>query len=302
MILNATNETLEIITTAAVSLDYCFEYADYTSTGTFSLGDSHGNINTATTTIVVPAPAASTSRKIKSAFIRNRGTTLQTVTISKDVGGTNYHLTGDINLDGGEYLTYDLNGELSVFTASGARKLSNAIVGGDITSVLIIPNFSTANLTSTKTITSTNSFAVYIGKAPRTLSSVSLRYRVTTAAATITWSEVAVAKGTVNIGGNPTLTVVGFADTSAINNSTGQKTVVVNVSSGQSISAGDDLWALIGNQATTAGVVRAASIADDIQLGIQASLVARPSLIVGVPTSFTIEGATALPAWIAAVV
>jgi hypothetical protein len=120
--------------------------------------------------------------------------------------------------------------------------------------------------------------------------------------ATITWGEVAIAKGAINVGGNPTLTVVGYADVSASFNSTGQKSTTVNVSAGQSISAGDDLWVIIGNAATTAAVMRAASIADDIQVGLQASVASRPSTIVGTPTAYTIEGATTLPAWVALIV
>jgi hypothetical protein len=45
--------------------------------------------------------------------------------------------------------------------------------------------------------------------------------------------------------------------------------------------------------------VRAQSIADDLQSGFQGSAVMRPSLNVGTGVVFTIEGATALAAWLA---
>lgn len=190
---------------------------------------------------------------------------------------------------------------MSFRNASGIEK-SAPQVSGAASSVMLPVFYSTANLTTAKTITSTNTFAVYVGKAPRTLTSVQLRLRVTTAAATITWCEVAIAKGPVVVGGNPTLTVVGWADTSASYNSTGQKTTTINVSSGQTINEGDDLWILIGNQATTALQVRTMTIADDIQIGVQASAASRPSLNVGTGVSYTIEGATVTCAWAAFII
>jgi hypothetical protein len=119
---------------------------------------------------------------------------------------------------------------------------------------------------------------------------------------TITWSEIAIAKGVINIGANPSLTVVGWADTAAIFNSIGQKTVTINVSAGQIIDPGNDLWVLVGNAATTVSILRAQSIADDIQVGVQAALATRPSLNVGAAQTYTIESATVLAAWLALVI
>lgn len=169
-------------------------------------------------------------------------------------------------------------------------------------SVMLPVFYSTAGLVSVKAITTTNTFAIYVGKAPRSLTSVSLRARVTTAVAGITWAEVGIAKGAVVVGGNPTLVPVGFADVSGTWNSTGQKTTTINVSAGQTIAEGDDLWVLIGNQATTALQVRAFSIADDIQVGVQASAVTRPSTTIGTGVSYTIESASTLGAWLALVI
>lgn len=165
--------------------------------------------------------------------------------------------------------------------------------------VRMSPMFATANLTSTKTLTSNTSFAVYVGKAPSANPTVTVRYRVTTAAATITWAEVAIATGAVVAGGNPSLTVRGFTNVAAVINSTGQKTTAVTTSG---VAAGDDLWIIVGNQATTAGAVRAQSIADDIQAGVQAARASnRPSTQSGAQT-YTIEGATTLAPWVAGII
>lgn len=125
------------------------------------------------------------------------------------------------------------------------------------------------------------------------------RGRQTTA---ISSAELAIAKGAVNVGGGPTLTVVGYADVSGTVTGTGQFTTAVNVSSGQSINEGDDLWALYGNNASTVTVLRAQSIADDLQSGVFAYLSTRPSSNVGNAQAYTIDGATALAPWIVGVV
>jgi len=303
LLLTATNHALELQTSANPSTDYHVSWVDLV-TGTspsMTPGSTQGNVASATTTTIAAAPAASTYRQIKTVTVRNRSSsTANTVTLKKDVGGTEYHVFGEVTLQPGETLTYEDGFGFCVFDAVGRVKTSN--YAAQSPAALMAPHFATANLTSTKTITSTNTFAVYVGKAPRALSSIQLRYRVTTAAATITWAEVAIAKGPVVVGGNPILTVVGFADVSAVINSTGQKTTTVSVSSGQSIEAADDLWLLVGNQATTAAVLRAQSIADDIQVGLQGSGVMRPSLNVGSAFTFTIESATTLAAWMAGVV
>jgi hypothetical protein len=156
------------------------------------------------------------------------------------------------------------------------------------------PTFNHANLTATKTCTSNTSFAVYLGRADAAYTSVVVRLRVTTAAGTITWAEVAIATGTPSPGGNAALTRRGFTDTAAIVNSLGQKSITVSVSG---IAAGDDIWAIVGAQATTALAVRA-GLADDLQLGGQASAAATRPSTMGAGTTFTIEGATAACPWV----
>lgn len=170
--------------------------------------------------------------------------------------------------------------------------------GTGLTSVVMTaPHFSTANLTSTKTLTSLTTFALYMGRLQVAATSIRVRYRVTTAAATITWAEIAIAKGAVNVGGNPSLTRLGFADVAAVVNSIGLKTTTVTLTGA---AVGDDIWVLVGNQATTAAILRAASAADDLQVGVQAAVATRPSTMAAA-TAFTLEAATVLPAWFALV-
>lgn len=256
-----------------------------------------GASNSTTAVDLIAAPAASNVRLVKRVRLRNAGSTARVVTVRVDVSGTDRE-EEIVTLYPGDCLTYD--------GALWRRTNANAYLMEGIyalrSSVGMASHFASANLTATKTITSNSTFAVYIGKAPRTYISgdtLQVRNRVTTGMATITWGEVAIAKGNVNVAGNPTLTVVGYADVSGSFNGTGQKTTSVTLSAGQTIKEGDDVWVLIGNSATTACVVRAQSIADDIQVGLQASLATRPSLNVGNGQVYTIESATALAAWVA---
>lgn len=293
-----TAQSLEIELANAVSTDYSVCWVQMAN-DTFEAMDCNEGNSAASGTIanVISPPASGKQRILKFAVIKNRGASSQTVTVKKDISGTERHIYTAV-LGPGEMAEYTDGFGWATFNASGTVKTVSQVTA-PVPAVQRSPSFATANLTSAKTITSGSSFALYMGKAPRSLTSVVMRSRVTTAMATITWGEVAIAKGAPVVGGNPSLTVVGWTDVSASFNSTGQKSTTINVAANQVINEGDDLWLLIGNAATTALQVRAQSIADDLQSGYQASAAQRPSLIVGTPTSFTIEGATTLAAWLA---
>lgn len=289
--------SVRVTLASASAVDFEASYLDIdTSAATLSMGHAVGVASAVGNTLIVAAPA-SNRRQVKRVTLYNRDVAAVTASIERWQAGSVYPLTPKVSLQPGELLEW-IDGVGARRLDATGRLMQRESAGGQESTILLPKTAGTANLTSVKSLTTTNAFAVYVGRAPRALSGIEVRYRVTTAAATITWAEVAVAKGAPTFGTNPNLTVVGWADVSAVINSTGQKSTTINVSSGQAINEGDDLWLLIGNQATTVGVVRALSIADDLQTGVQASAVQRPSLIVGSPTSFTIEGATTLPAWI----
>lgn len=298
ILLTNTTHTLEVVTSSGADIDYTVSYVDIT-TSSFSPDSVQGTITTATTTTIVSAPAASTQRQIKLITLRNVDATLSnSIIIQKDVSGANYRQTGSITLYAGETFVYSDTQGYYILNSSGVKKQTSYLVHPSQT-VMMSPTFATANITSVKAITSTSTFALYIGRASRSVSSVTLQARVTTAMATITWGEVAIAKGTPVIGGNPTLTVVGYADVSASYNAIAIVTTSISVSAGQSIDTGDDLWVLVGNQATTAVQLRAQSIADDLGAGFWCAATTRPSTIVGTPTVFTVESTTSLPFWVA---
>jgi len=302
ILLTATTHALEVETSGSTSVDYVASYLDITAaTEVIAPGSEQGTIASATSTTVLAAPGSGVTRQLKHLSVANRdATATQTITIKKDVSGTEYGIIV-MTLKAGESLEFVDGRGFRHFSPNGIEIVSSANLAA-VPSVLMNPAFASANLTSVRTTTSAVAYAVYMGRAPRSLTTVKLRLRVTTAAATITWAEVAIATGSINIGGNPTLTVRGYTDVSAVVNSTGLKSIDIAVSTGQAINEGDDLWAIYGAQATTVLVVRAQSIADDLQVGLQASLSNRPSTNVGVTQSYTVESATTTAAWLALVI
>jgi len=106
IILKATTEILELVTSSVADIDYSISYVDITTTS-FAPSTNEGKITTATTTTILSAPSASTQRQIKLVTITNRHTsTTNTVLVKKDISGTEYYLTPSITLLAGEVLQY----------------------------------------------------------------------------------------------------------------------------------------------------------------------------------------------------
>jgi hypothetical protein len=182
------------------------------------------------------------------------------------------------------------------FTNENGDSINMADGGGS--TLMYMKGFSTANLTSTRTPTTNTTYAIYMGKNPEYLLSgdvVTVKFRVTTLASSITWAEVALATGNFVSGGPSLLTTRGFTSLSAVVNSTGIKST--NITTTANILPGADLWLLFGIQATTVGVYRAASIADDLQSGVQLSAASTRPSTMSAGTSFVVESATTLPIW-----
>lgn len=122
IILKATTETLEVVTTTIADIDYSISYADITTT-TFIPSTNEGKITTATTTTVLAAPSASTQRQIKLITIVNRNaTTSNTVLVKKDISGTEYFLTAVTTLLAGEVLQYVEGQGWICYSATGEIK------------------------------------------------------------------------------------------------------------------------------------------------------------------------------------
>lgn len=132
IILSSTNDILEVLTTAAISLDYYVSYVDITTTA-FTPGQSNGNIITATTTTVLTAPGASTQRQVKYVTLRNRGTAAQGVTVKFDVSATERYISPSVTLSAGEVLQYTGDLGWQILDANGGvktRVLNSTTISG----------------------------------------------------------------------------------------------------------------------------------------------------------------------------
>lgn len=293
-------DSIELVTSAAISTDYSALYIDTGAVLNLAAQANDGNVATATTTTLVPAPGPRVVRRVLEITVRNaHASSTQTATLQKNVNGTAVKITPDITLLAGESLTYDTVRGLVVFDSSGRPKQSTAN-SPRAPQLMSNPAFQANDITSTRALGSGWYAASYMGKAPRAFDWATLRLRVTTAvsAGASEQCQVAIATGDINVGGAPTLTVRGFTSAEGTLNSTGLKSVVVSVAG---INEGDNIWAIAGCSAPTVLQVRA-GLADDLQGGSFALVSSHPSAILNTPTAFTILGATVSTPWFELVV
>lgn len=196
ILLDTTGSSLEVVTGNAVATDMTVSAADLTAT-TFVPVDSEANPSTATTTTLLAAPSGSTQRVVKSVTIRNMSaTTDQIVTVQKDVATVLYQII-KTTLRPLDCLVYEENTGWTVYDYRGDIRASlRANEHGQGLRNRV--GFSTTSAGSTKSLTSTSTFAYYIGKAPASgITGVQVRVRLTTAPVTVTWAEVAIARKSV---------------------------------------------------------------------------------------------------------
>jgi hypothetical protein len=122
-------DTLELVTSSTSSTDYSASWVLKSLTaGPLSEG-SAGNVAAATDTTIVAAPGASQQKEVGLLTIRNKGTASQTVSVQKDVGGTEYLLCA-ATLQVGEALEYVDGQGFSVRDVSGRTTAAQGSAAG----------------------------------------------------------------------------------------------------------------------------------------------------------------------------
>lgn len=142
--LSNTTHTLELETSVAGSIHYQIGYTDITASAVSTPGDNQGIITTATTTSILSAPAASTTRRIQYLNVYNNGVT-NVIKVKKDISATEYILCM-VTLQNGESLRV-VNDKLSVFDSSGREKTQNtgdSEISGEVRSLLKVGTASEA--------------------------------------------------------------------------------------------------------------------------------------------------------------
>lgn len=122
MKLTGTNQSVELVTATAVSTDWAVYWTDIDKSGADTAilpGSATGNVSSAMTTSVVAAPSgASIYREITAAQFYNAGAGSQTLTVQRDIAGTN-RLALKVTLGVGESLHYERGRGWYVLTAVG---------------------------------------------------------------------------------------------------------------------------------------------------------------------------------------
>lgn len=105
LLLTATTDKLQLVTSAAATLDVHASWAD-NAAGTITYGRTNTPITTATTTDIVAAPGASTARNVRAMHIRNKHATLScNVTVIFNQNATLFELHAT-TIKAGEMLSY----------------------------------------------------------------------------------------------------------------------------------------------------------------------------------------------------
>jgi len=114
IVLTNTTHNFEVVTSSTSGIDYRIVFFEETSSGagitssSNTSSDGIGKISTATTTVVLDAPAAaSTTRTIQTATFTNIGAAENTLTFKIDISGTEYNETPAYTLKAGESLYYN---------------------------------------------------------------------------------------------------------------------------------------------------------------------------------------------------
>lgn len=154
LILTDTNDKLQLVTDAAVTVDVVAAFVDLSGT-TVTPGKQVTAITTATTTDIVAAPASSTSRKIKSLYVRNKhASSSVVVTVVLDDNATDYEIH-KVTLLAGEMLEYEEGvGFFTLEAADVTNPITVARLGSDFTT----SSTTLAEVTGLSTATGTGTF------------------------------------------------------------------------------------------------------------------------------------------------
>jgi hypothetical protein len=124
ILLTSTSDKIQVITSAAGQVDVHASYIDLASS-TVSAGRLNTRISTATTTDVVAAPAASTTRNVKTLKIGNNSATVTNTVTIQHTDGTNVIVLEQVTLAPLERIGYEEGSGIRVFDSAGREKITN---------------------------------------------------------------------------------------------------------------------------------------------------------------------------------
>jgi hypothetical protein len=185
--LTTTSDVIQLVTTAAGQIDAFGAYADVTGT-TVTVGRQVTRITTATTTTVVSAPGASTSRNIKRLAVSNNHASVTNTVTFQFFDGTNTVIFEVVTLAPGERFSYSETAGIRIFDASGIQKTQESIRASGMSNTAdVVANAADAYLTGS---------GLVIGGRIQVGSFVKWRFRATKTAAGVASAAFNVRLGT----------------------------------------------------------------------------------------------------------
>lgn len=174
MNLTTTSDVLQLVTSAAGQIDVFSSYADV-SGSTVTVGRQVQRINTATTTTIVSAPAASTSRNAKRVAVANNHASVSNTVTWQFFDGTNTIVLESFTLAPSERFSYSETAGIRVYDASGLEKQQS--------SPRVSGNSNTADVTANAADTYIAGSSLSIGGRIQATSFFKWRFRVSKTAA-----------------------------------------------------------------------------------------------------------------------
>lgn len=168
ILLTSTSDAISVVTSSAANTDVHASWMDNLS-GVVTPGRTNtASIASATTTTIVPSPAASTQRNVKTVTIRNRHASTSQDVIVKHTDGVNNLEMFKCSLSAGEELIYtDADGWTHFLPggeeASGFNQNAVAITGGTISGVTEVLAAGTASVAPLQFTSGTNLTAAAAG-------------------------------------------------------------------------------------------------------------------------------------------
>ncbi len=290
MLLDNTTDALEVILGATVTtnqLSFVVSFNDMTTTA-ITPTKNVGITNNVTAVNLIAAPASGHVRQLRNCSIYNADTVPQLVTVRFNDNGA-FRSVIVVMLMANETLQYAYGKGWSAYDASGSLRVVG--IRQTLSGIKLSEGFCAIGVATTLTLTSGTTYAIYLGKADRAFSNITVQYNVTTLlGATITWAELAIYKGAPVIGGNITPTRVGYTNAAAIFNNTGVKSTNVAVTG---VQEGDDLWAVFGSVTSGAAMAVRAGLADDVLVGFIQTITGSVRPSTNLTIAFTAQSGTA---------
>lgn len=294
MIIDSTTDVVNVFLSGNVvtsQLDIISHYNNITTT-TLTPAKIQNTTNNLTPVAILPSPSAGQQNQLRFCSIYNNDSTNATVVIEYS-GNTGRSIIFLSSLDSGDSMQFTHDRGWRTFGSQGQeRVLGMNDAPGELR---FPPNLKPINVTDILTCTSGTDFGFYLGKADRPYSNIKVRYNVTNAPTPTTYAEIAIFKTFIKLASATTVVnFCGFADVSAVINSTGLKTTTINVTG---ITENDDLFVVFGTVHTGTFSLRSGVI-DGISTGSVGTVAG--SLRPSTNTSLTLTTSAAINhAWVA---